>query len=340
MARRGRDNPAESEPVSSQEEAAPADLSEEDTVSETATEEVEETALPGVTEPTTETEAEAEPEPEPEPAPEKEKAVIDLTPFSEAVATSVTERDSSTGDLPEVAIAPVVTAYRALDGIAAKNKAKAFLTDAMRDAMNSMDIQLARSYMVLQDNLSAGAPAAATPRQPADPTAAYVERKVGLQLALALVVVPERVSADAEDKVTAAYSEQFAVAQGLLAWAQSTAEDKGDEPEAPAYVKAAVKLAQGKAAKVSKSGLSGPRVGSGERKNIGDHIRQAFSDQESGTFLTVAEIRKFESTEYASDNPPSAGAISARLFPTSGKCTLDFVTPGTNDKGNRGATKI
>jgi hypothetical protein len=209
------------------------------------------------------------------------------------------------------------------------------LTDKMRDAMNSMDISLARSYMVLQDNLSAGS-VPKTERAPADPTEAHIQRVVGLDLARALLVRPEGVSDDADSRAEKLYSEVYPQAESYLTWAADESETKGDEPEVPAFVKNAVKLALGKAAKVGGSRAGG--TSTGERHDIGEHIRQAFEGQATGTFLTVAEIRNFKSSEYG-DNPPSAGAISARLFPQSGKCTLEFVDPGQNDKGNRGATK-
>lgn len=261
---------------------------------------------------------------------------VDLTAFSAAVDKAVAERDSSTGELAVAQIDPVVAEYRKIEGIAGKNKAKAFLTDKMRDAMNSMDISLARSYMMLQDNLSAGTVPKAE-RAPSDPTEAHVQRVVGLDLARALLVKPEGVAEDADQKAEALYAEAYPQAEAYLAWASNEDEEnRGDEPEVPAFVRNAVKLALGKSAKVGGS-RAGTATG-GERHDIGEHIRQAFEGQESGTFLTVAEIRNFKSTEYG-DTPPSAGAISARLFPQSGKCTLDFVTPGQNDKGNRGATK-
>ena len=129
-------------------------------------------------------------------------------------------------------------------------------------------------------------------------------------------------------------------AGAYLAWLQSDAEDKGDEPaDLTPVVKNAVKLALGKAAKAGgRSG--GGSTFTGERRDIGKHIESAFADVPSGKFLTVAEIRKHKSEEYG-DNPPSAGAISARLFPQGDgtKCTIKSVTPGQNEKSNKGATK-
>src|SRR3546814_10998155 len=61
-----------------------------------------------------------------------------------------------------------------------------------------------------------------------------------------------------------------------------------------------------------------------KRGDIASHIQSAFEDKRLGDFLTIQEIRNHRSTGYGVDNPtnPSAGAISARLFPTSGSCTV------------------
>lgn len=271
-------------------------------------------------------------------APKAEEKPIDLTSFEAAVSTSVTSRDGSTGDLTDEAVGPVQAAYRELDGQKARNAAKNRMTDLMRDAMNSNDIALAKAYMKLSDNLTA-AKSSGEPKAPADPTEAFVQRATILSLAQSLVAgsVPEGVDLEqANVQVEKAVGESEASAQAYLAWSVNTDENKGDEPEASAVVKAAVKLAQGKAARV---GGSGTRAAfTGERRDIGKHISNAFSAVESGTFLTVAQIRSAKSDEYG-DTPPSAGAISARLFPQSGNCTVEGITPGTNDKGNRGATK-
>ena len=74
------------------------------------------------------------------------------------------------------------------------------------------------------------------------------------------------------------------------------------------------------------------------RRDIGAHIASAFAELPDGTFLTVREIRRHRSDEYG-DEFPSAGAISARLFPSSGRCTVPGVEPGENERGVRGARR-
>ena len=174
---------------------------------------------------------------------------------------------------------------------------------------------------------------------PADPTGAFVQRTVVLKLANSLLKPGEGVTDDWADKSNELFNELKSKADEFLDWYTSTAEDKGDEPEVNPLVKAAVKMSQGKAAKVGSK--SGGAAYTGERRDIAAHITEAFADQEVGTFLTVAEIRKFRSTEYG-DNPPSAGAISARLFPggDGSKNTVKGTESDTNEKGIKGARKI
>lgn len=266
---------------------------------------------------------------------------IDLTAFKAAVETAMAEKDSSTGELPLAAVEPVVSEYRALNGLKAKNKAKEHLNQSMKDSMNNLEIQSARAFLQLSDAVKAsGGGGHKAEKAPADPTEAFVQRMAGLRLAINLASsnVPEGVAEDWKDKATSLVESSTAQADQYLTWVNDTSEDKGDAPEVTALVKSAVKLAQGKAAKVGGSARSGGTF-TGERRDIGKHIAEAFDSVEPGTFLTVAQIRSFKSDEYG-DNPPSAGAISARLFPTSGKCTVEGVEPGKNEKGNKGATKV
>jgi len=266
---------------------------------------------------------------------DKAETPIDLTAFQGAVAQAIGTRDDSTGEVPEASVAPVVSAYQALEGQKAKNAAKNFLAEAMKSAMNEMDLPLARANMSLSESLTT-AKAARTEKAPADPTEAFVQRSAALRLATALVEKPEGVADDAEDKINAVLAEVGPQVEAYRAWLNSDAEDKGDAPEGTSpVVVAAFKVAAGKAA--GKRTTSGTAY-TGERRDIGKHIAEAFEGAESGAFLTVAEIRNHKSSEYG-DNPPSAGAISARLFPASGKCTVEGITPGQNDKGNKGATK-
>lgn len=281
-------------------------------------------------------EAEVTPTPEGEPTPEPTATPVDLTDFEAAVVSAVEARDTSTGDVPVEQVAPVQSAYRALDGLKAKNAAKAHIAEAMKTAMNALDITSARAYMVLTESLSSAGSSPKADKAPADPKVAFTERYQSLLLALEVVgrEVPEGLTLD-EITVT---DEQRSQVEALIAHAANEAEDKGDAPESSPVVRSALKLASGKATGGRKAGV-GTGSGGGVRRDIAAHIQSAFSTVEVGTFLTVAEIRTHQSEEYGTESP-SAGAISARLFPASGKSTVAGVEPGTNDKGVRGATKV
>lgn len=269
---------------------------------------------------------------------------VDLTDFKAAVEAALAEKDDSTGDIPLALIEPVTAAYRAIDGVKGKNQAKKVVNDDMVEAMNSMDIVTARAYLQLSEHLTAGTKAGGGERVPSDPTEAFVQRVATLRMALSLAesVVPEGVAEDWSDRTDTFTEANTEAARSYLEYLTSDDKD-AEEPEGLSSVaRNAAKLALGKQAKAGgRSGGAGTPF-TGERKDIGQHIQQAFADQPVGTFLTVAEIRKFRSEEYG-DNPPSAGAISARLFPGGDglKSTMRKVgiESGQNEKGNKGATK-
>lgn len=323
MARRGNSTQASTTPSTPTE--APAEVTtnaQEGTVStDTSTEApVEGTA--------TETPAQAE-------------APINLDAFKAAVATAIEVKDQTTGTVPDANLSLVLKEYRTLDGQKPKNAARAFLQDSMKEGMNSMDMPLARAYLNLSENLSAGSGGGSSEKAPADPTEAFVQRAAGLRLALNLVTgnVPDGVAEDWTDKAKASVESGTEQATAYQAWVDNDSEDKGDQPETPSWVVAAVKLAHGKAAKVGSTRASGGggSTFTGTRRDIAKHIAEAFESKASGDFLTIAEIRTSKSTEYG-DDLPSAGAISARLFPQSGKCTIEGVTP-VEQGGKKGATK-
>lgn len=333
MARRDRDKGTTPEATAT----AEVPTSEESGVTATATEapvETTEASATGTAEAAASTETPTETPTEAK----AEKPAVDLTAFKAAVATAVAERDSSTGVVPEQHLAPVNAAYREIDGLAGKNAARKYLADEMKSAMNSMDIALARAYMLITESLSAGGSAKEkAERPPADPTEAYVRQVVALRLAEGLVQRGEGVAEDADQRVEALIAEvqggtQLADYGTYLA---SEEEDK-TEPEVNPVVKLAHRLATGKG--LGKSG-SVRAASTGERHDIGKHIQEAFADKPVGTFLTIAEIRKFKSGEYPEGNA-SAGAVAARLFPKSGKCTLEGIEPGQNESARKGAKRV
>lgn len=322
--------------VQSETTEAPAEVentTEEITVTDVTTEAPVETVVPATTE-----------------APVKAPvAEADFGPFQAAVDAALEGKDSATGEVAPAFIAPVQEAFRHLEGAKNKNKAKAILNEGMKDAMGKLDIQTARAYMTLSDGLTVAAAHVKAERIPSDPTEAFIQRVVGLRLAtdLATSTVPEGVKEDWRDQANALFTTSSEVAIAYLAWSTRGPVEEGaedaPEPEATAFVKAAVKLAQGKSGKIGgKAGKSGTGTPfTGERRDISKHLAEAFASKAVGDFLTVSEIKNFKSDEYG-DNPPSAGAISARLFPKGGgNCTLEGVTPATSadGKGNKGAVK-
>lgn len=274
----------------------------------------------------------------PEAKPEKVEVVIDLTAFEAAVATAAGEADKDTGTVPEANIAEVQHAYRELPSQKAKNAAKGHLNESMRSAMQDGDIASARAFMSLADSLSAPAPKASRePKAPADPTEGFVAKVASVQLAYSLVTsnVPEGVDEAWSAKVDNVIAEAMPQVTAYQAWEANEAEDKGEAPELGYVARTALKVSAGKVPGTK----SATPAFTGDRRDVGAHITSAFADELPGKFLTVAEIRAHKSAEYG-DSQPSAGAISARLFPKSGHCTVEGITPGQNEKGVRGATKV
>lgn len=251
------------------------------------------------------------------------------------------------GHLTPDQLSPAVQAYRAIEGgLKARNQGKDHVAASMKAALMSGPDGFAKalSWNLIQDAILA-APAKASgkgdkePAAPVDPAKAYAERVATFRTAFALVAgeAVEGYEQHLPDETKLAEE-----AKRYLDWATSTAEDKGDAPEVSAIAVAAAKLSLGKAAKVRKAkgegGAAAP-VYTGPRRNVAAHIENAFADVPSGTFLKISEIRAVKSDEYG-DDAPSAGAVSARLFPASGNCTVAGVTPGQDAEGNRGATKV
>jgi hypothetical protein len=265
---------------------------------------------------------------------------VDLTAFNAAVEVALGEADTTTGEVPEASIAKVNETYRPLEGAKGKGAARKALEEAMLVAVQALDAVKARSYSDLRNGLAAGG-GSSTPKAPADPKAAFIQRLATVQIALGLVRSDLPEGADATevqtevDKIVAETADSVAAFQ---TWAKSEAEDKGDAPETSPVVRAAFKMASGKGSGGTRATSTGPRG------DIGKHIQAAFTDKEVGTFLTVAEIVKAKSPEYP-DSPPSAGAVSARLFPSSGgKTTVEGIeaveSNAVDGKNPKGARKV
>jgi hypothetical protein len=112
------------------------------------------------------------------------------------------------------------------------------------------------------------------------------------------------------------------------------------EPEVSDVARRAVSLAlEGGTPGNANTWQSSEASYSGPRRSIASHITEAFDEQPIGTFLSVGEIRSFESSEYGTDLP-SAGAISAALKSPNWDGGENGIVPGNGgEKGIFGATK-
>lgn len=287
-----------------------------------------ETVAPEVTE-------EAATEVATESAPKAEDKPVDLGPFQAAAEKAIGEADASTGDLPKDAVDSVNKVYREIDGVKGKNQARGWLDEQMKAAIMGKDILRARTFVSLKDGLSAGS-GSTGPKAPADPTQAFIQKVVALRLATDQVIgnVPEGVNdswTDGADELYASLADDVAA---YASYVNSDDED-AEAPEVSPVVRQAFKLASGRGA----AGGSG-RVSGGPRRDIEKHLVQVFADLEVGAFLTVNEIAKAASTEYGDDRP-SAGAVSARLFPKGRDAYSANGLQATNEEGKvRGATKV
>lgn len=253
--------------------------------------------------------------------------VIDLTEFEAAVAEALESADEATGTVPEANVAKVREAYQALPGIKPKNAAKLALSDGMKAALNEGQIAPARAYMALTEEAAVAGKSTAPAKQ-VDPAEAFRARVAAITLAGFLVSqdVPEGVSEDVVAEGQTLASELFAEAVAVFKG------EEGAETES-AIVRSAVKAA---ASKVRKG--TGRVARSGERRDLGAHITEAFAAVEPGTFLSVADIRRHESSVYGDDRP-SAGAISNRLRPKSGAATTIEGIEVEERDGKLGAVK-
>lgn len=280
--------------------------------------------------------------------PAKEKVEIDLTEFKAAVEAGLVEKDDTTGELPVASIESIKAVYNGLKGgVRAKNAATKYVGSLMGDAMNSGDLSTARAYFQVSDQALVSVTASrstsggggGTPKEPTDPTEAFVQRVAIARLAYGLITshVPDGVKEDWAEQVEAQVNANYQLAQDWIAWGKTDPETRGEEPELTPFVKAALKASQGKSSKSA----SAPRAAyTGERRDVAKHITEAFAGKEAGTFMKINEIRQIETSEYKA-NEASAGAISARLFPASGESALLKlgIRPETQD-GKKGAVLV
>jgi len=266
-----------------------------------------------------------------------------FTDFQAVVQTALDAKDETTGTVPEVNLEAVKTSYRELPGAKYKGKAKTFLNEKLKEIVNAHDIITAQAAMACIDAIEHAGPSprAQATRTPTDPAEAFRDRLTVAHLAYALVRadVPEGV--DAEEQyglVEAKVGELMGAAESLFAWTQSTADDKGDEPEVDGLVKRAVKAAQGKAATAPRKAASGATrtPHSGGNRNVRTHIAQAFEGEPSGTEMRINAVAKKATAEYP-EGDCSPGAISAAFDSQRGVEGFEMVK---DDKGVKTVRKL
>jgi hypothetical protein len=308
--------------------AAPAETVPTDTA--TAAEEAQ-------TVTTTDAAPEAATENVPTEAPAEVEEVIDLTAF-EAAVTIALENSSEDGDIIEGDQTAVTEAYRALS---AKGKAQArtMVNVSMKTSMKEGRFQEARGFMNLHDALTTAAPASKrVPKVPVNPTDDFVDQLSAVRLAFNFGTgnLPEGLDADWTNRVQTKIESLDADAKSYLAWLKGGSQ--GDAPEVDEIVVRAAKLGTIRVGKRVSAGNGAPvRTYTGPARSVGKHIAEAFADKPVGTFMKVAEITGFKSTEYG-DDAPSPGAVSSSLKST--KFSVAGIQPGTDDKGKVGATKV
>lgn len=291
-----------------------------------------------------------------EPKPEQ---VVDIEPFLVALNAGLEKKDPSTGTLDVATQSDILKSYRSLANVKSKTAARKHVQDGMAEAVSEGDIATARAYMALSKELSSAGSAKAdkgpkepkTPKAPVDPTLAFVDTAVRLKLAMNIhgQSVNENIRPEWKDEVNAKFEE---LSKQLDTWATylDSEDENLDAPEVDPLVVAAFKTAAGRASgKVKVAKAASTTTGDGVRRSIGKHLEEAFAGVEVGGFLSVAQIRAFQSKEYTAEDgtaiPVSAGAITARLFPKDAEgtikpCTVPGIQGDEDESGHKGARKV
>jgi len=270
------------------------------------------------------------------------KAEASVEAFQEAARAAVAEADPTTGTIAEAHLEPVKLAYRAVEGgIKYKNQAKNFVSDEMKAVLEAGDLEKmfnAVAWNNISSAIAVAPKAQAAPKVTVSPNKLHADKVQALSLAYDLVTadLPEGVTEDFMDEVDE--NDNLTVAEEYLAWVRDESEDKGDEPEVSNVIRQAVKLALGKGPrKGTKAG--GGSTYAGPKRSVAAHVRHAFDTVESGTFLTMTEIRNIKSPEYG-DDLPSGGAINQLLRPSNGKPTSFEGVSVEQQEGKWGARKL
>lgn len=276
------------------------------------------------------------------------KALVDSATTSDAEG----ERDTATGTLSDALVERVRLAFGQLPTGSTKTSARpqvrAYVDSKLAEAMNAGDMPAARSLYALQNEALVARGGTAQIVKVTDPTEVFVNELTTLWLAPYLKTPPEGVAEDYAQRVDNLGKELLEPARAYAVWFDADEDTRGDEPAVHEVVKAAVKVARGRAARVGRAKSTGGGSTSeraaftGTKRNVGNHILEAFEGKPVGTAMTIGEITKFESKEYAGDKP-SQGAVSARIW-AEGGCSVSgieaYMVPQSSGDPKKGARKV
>lgn len=263
-------------------------------------------------------------------------------------------RDTSTGHLSDALKEQIRTAYVALPAGSSKNSArprvKEYIERLLGEAIEAMDTPAARTmFQIKNECLTArGSTSPSVAKVEVSPTEAHIARVVAMYLAPYLIPVPDGLDEGWAKTANTRAEELAGQVQGYATWLHADPDTRGDEPEVADEVKAAGRIATGKATRAvrakkdGESGTTSTRTGagySGPKRDIAKHVNEFFDSKDAGYVALLGEIAKFQSNEYGDDRP-SPGAISARIWPTNGgPSTLAGIEQVTRE-GKKAARRV
>lgn len=250
------------------------------------------------------------------------------------------ERDPGTGVLSDALKTEIKQKYIDLPAGQGKDSARQQVKEWVKSLIEASIVTLAgeraRTFFLVQSEClnakGAGAGTGSAVVKQVDPVEEYVNEVVALYIAPYLLPKPEGTPDDVTAKVNARAEELFKHIAPYSQWLYGDPEQRGDEPEVPDEVRRAGRIATGKATRAAstrKRAASGsgeattstPRASyNGPRRDVAKHVAEYFAGQPSGYVALMGEIAKFQSTEYGDDRP-SSGAVTARIWPTSGNAS-------------------